>query len=123
MTVKNRKNKNRLVFNVLQEKCPNCSVGAAFLKNRGMFSFPKMHDECQHCQYHFEREPGFFIGAMYISYGLAVFQGTVAFILVNYFVSTMEPIWEVVIVILTILLFSRKNFKWSRILYIHIFPW
>jgi len=31
-----------------------------------------MHDRCPVCGLHFNREPGYFLGAMYISYGLGV---------------------------------------------------
>lgn len=31
-----------------------------------------MHDRCPVCGLHFDREPGYFLGAMYISYGLGV---------------------------------------------------
>lgn len=31
-----------------------------------------MHDRCPGCGLHFNREPGYFLGAMYISYGLAL---------------------------------------------------
>jgi Protein of unknown function (DUF983) len=31
-----------------------------------------MHDECPACGLHFNREPGYFLGAMYISYGLGI---------------------------------------------------
>jgi len=31
-----------------------------------------MHDRCPNCGLHFNREPGYFLGAMYISYGLAL---------------------------------------------------
>jgi hypothetical protein len=31
-----------------------------------------MHDSCPTCGLHFNREPGYFLGAMYISYGLAL---------------------------------------------------
>jgi hypothetical protein len=31
-----------------------------------------MSDRCLICGLHFNREPGYFLGAMYISYGLAV---------------------------------------------------
>ena len=36
------------------------------------WGFPKMHDCCPGCGLHFNREPGYFLGAMYISYGLAL---------------------------------------------------
>jgi Protein of unknown function (DUF983) len=31
-----------------------------------------MHDRCPHCALRFNREPGYFLGAMYISYGIAL---------------------------------------------------
>ena len=31
-----------------------------------------MNDRCPACGLHFDREPGYFLGAMYISYGLAL---------------------------------------------------
>lgn len=44
----------------------NIFVGSAFV------GFPKMHERCPVCQLRFEREAGYFLGAMYISYGLAL---------------------------------------------------
>jgi uncharacterized protein (DUF983 family) len=34
--------------------------------------FPKMHPRCPVCDLKFEREEGYFLGAMYISYALAL---------------------------------------------------
>ena len=34
--------------------------------------FPKMHERCPVCDLKFEREEGYFLGAMYISYGIGV---------------------------------------------------
>jgi len=31
-----------------------------------------MHDACPACGHVFEREPGYFVGAMYVSYALAI---------------------------------------------------
>jgi len=31
-----------------------------------------MHDKCPSCGLRFNREPGYFLGAMYVSYGLAL---------------------------------------------------
>jgi hypothetical protein len=31
-----------------------------------------MHERCPACELKFEREPGYFLGAMYIGYGLAL---------------------------------------------------
>jgi hypothetical protein len=82
-----------------------------------------MHATCETCNYHFDREPGYFLGAMYISYALAVLQGILTYILLYLTVPSLSTFYEILIIILVIILFARKNYKLSRIIYIHIFPW
>jgi uncharacterized protein (DUF983 family) len=50
--------------------CPRCRTGKIFRKS--LFLFPKMYERCPACDLKFEREPGYFLGAMYIGYGLAI---------------------------------------------------
>ena len=48
--------------------------------------FTLMLETCPHCGLRFHVEPGFFIGAMYISYVFIVgIIGTTAVVLVNFF--------------------------------------
>jgi len=58
--------------------CPElrtrCHEGKLF-KSGFSYRFSKiteMHTHCTHCKLKFEKEPGFFYGAMYVSYGLTV---------------------------------------------------
>ncbi len=51
---------------LLKQRCPRCLQGQVFV---GLFH---MHEHCPVCGLPFEREPGYFTGAMYISYGLAI---------------------------------------------------
>ena len=37
-----------------------------------MHPFPRMHERCPECGLKFEREAGYFLGAMYFSYALAM---------------------------------------------------
>ena len=56
---------------ILRQLCPRCGIGRIFRRSvlRG---FPKMHERCPVCDLKFEREEGYFLGAMYISYGIGV---------------------------------------------------
>jgi len=47
-------------------RCPRCGTGRLF---RGWF---RMHDGCTSCGLSFEREPGFYLGSIYINYGVTV---------------------------------------------------
>jgi len=59
------------VTSIFRQLCPRCRSGRIF-RSSAYWSFPKMNDRCPACGLHFDREPGYFLGAMYISYGLAL---------------------------------------------------
>ena len=56
---------------ILRQLCPRCRSGRIFRSSifRG---FARMHERCPVCGLKFEREEGYFLGAMYISYGIGV---------------------------------------------------
>jgi uncharacterized protein (DUF983 family) len=56
---------------ILHQHCPRCRSGRIFPYSifRG---FPKMHERCPVCNLKFQREEGYFLGAMYISYVMAL---------------------------------------------------
>jgi uncharacterized protein (DUF983 family) len=78
---------------ILHQRCPRCRVGSIFRSSifRGL---PKMYERCAACGLKFEREPGYFLGAMYISYGLAL--GTIAVLAVGLWAGTGWPLTKVV---------------------------
>jgi uncharacterized protein (DUF983 family) len=115
--------KVRFIRNIFNDKCPRCAKGYVFKQDVSIFKIPIMHATCETCNYHFDREPGYFLGAMYISYALAVLQGILTYILLYLTVPSLSTFYEILIIILVIILFARKNYKLSRIIYIHIFPW
>ncbi|MCD6067002.1 MAG: hypothetical protein K0S33_1828 [Bacteroidetes bacterium] len=108
---------------IVHQKCPNCGAGDVF-KKRSIFSvgIPEMHEKCPDCGYFFEREPGYFLGAMYLSYGLGVFQGILAFLTASFLCSNLSPFALVGVVATTILVFAMWNFKLSRVIWLYIFP-
>jgi len=59
---------------ILGALCPRCRTGKIFRKS--VWLFPGMYERCPACGLQFEREAGYFLGAMYIGYGLGV--GTLA---------------------------------------------
>ena len=56
---------------ISHHRCPRCRVGKIF--HHSIFlGFPKMHERCSVCRLRFEREEGYFLGAMYISFLLSL---------------------------------------------------
>jgi hypothetical protein len=117
------KRKGNIVLNILSEKCPRCGIGQVFEKGKKFYSIPPMKHQCDVCSYKFDREPGYFIGAMYLSYGLAVLEGIITFLICYFLFPQLPTIWIPILIMVVILVCSIKNFKISRIMYIHIFPW
>jgi uncharacterized protein (DUF983 family) len=50
--------------------CPRCRTGKIF--RRSIWLFPGMYERCLVCGLKYEREDGYFLGAMYIGYGLGI---------------------------------------------------
>src|SRR4051812_45612708 len=58
---------------LLQGKCPRCREGSIFTYPVTKLSkFNVMNEKCPHCGIRLEPEPGFYQGAMFVSYALAV---------------------------------------------------
>ena len=81
----------------------------------------RMHEECPVCGLKFELEPGFFYGAMYISYAFSVGILLVTTFLL-YFLFDDPALTVYIVTITAISLISYPlNFRYSRILFLHLF--
>jgi uncharacterized protein (DUF983 family) len=56
---------------ILHERCPRCREGAIF-RSSWWRAWLDMNERCPVCNLKFEREQGYFLGAMYVSYALAI---------------------------------------------------
>jgi uncharacterized protein (DUF983 family) len=103
---------------ILHQRCPRCRVGK--ILSRSIFlGFPKMHEECSVCFLRYEREPGYFLGAMYISYGLGVLLITLfafLFWLATGWWITKDVIWAIIL----FLPFAPAITLLSRVLWIYL---
>ncbi len=118
----NKYNVMRNVIDALNCKCPNCKKGKIFIKggNILLLNIPKMNDRCLVCNYKFERETGFFFGAMFVSYALAAAQMITSLVVFWYFID-LSPIRVFTIITLIAFLLSTFNFKLSRSIWIYMF--
>ncbi len=99
---------------ILHLRCPMCGEGEVF---RGMFA---MNERCPKCDWLFGRnEPGYFLGAMYFSYGLGViligaFTGVFALIFPSW------RLWQWVTAGWTVFLpLVPAVYRYSRVLWLH----
>ncbi len=99
---------------ILRQRCPRCRVGRMF--SRGV----TMNDPCPVCGLLFQREEGYFLGAMYCSYVissviLAAFYFTAAALL---------PGWNgmavATVAVIPYLPLIPAVFRYSRVLWVHL---
>ena len=79
-----------------------------------------MHRHCPVCEQTFEPEPGFYYGAMFISYGMLVTMSIFTWITLFFAVHPAFEVYVVVILILNVLLLPFI-FRYSRTLFLYGF--
>jgi uncharacterized protein (DUF983 family) len=110
------------LYSTVANKCPRCHEGQVF-ENNNPYSFHNgltMHTHCPVCHLKYERETGYFYGAMYVSYALQV-----ALFITLY---TLDSLWWhlpaavlLSIIIGCIVAIFPVTFRWSRVLWLGIF--
>ncbi len=104
----------RTLWAIVRQRCPRCRKGRIF---RGVFA---MNDPCPDCGLLFQRDEGYFVGAMYISYGTSVAIVTPLF----FAASALLPDWEGYLVALLVaalyLPLTPLVFRSSRVLWIYL---
>lgn len=108
-------------LNIVQERCPNCGKTHVF-KTKGnpfIFQIPKMKSSCEACNYSYHREPGFYFGAMYVSYALSVAEMITIMLLGLVFSLSYFNI----ILLITAAIFAlwTINYRYARVIWLYIF--
>lgn len=107
----------------LKTKCPRCRQGNLFLKKNpyAMGNMLTMHTHCSNCSLRYERESGFFFGAMYISYAISIALFVTA--VVGYYL-VLKPFvnwkWYIFGYVILVILLSPVIFRLSRSIWLAI---
>lgn len=113
--------KGSKIYSIIHSKCPRCHKGDIFVSKNPYkkLAFRKIHDRCNVCGQPYEPEPGFFQGAMYVSYAVTV---AICFVIGGILLLTNlsgEAILIILGIILIILL--PVNFRVSRLIWMNMF--
>ncbi len=94
----------------LRLRCPQCGEGPLF---RG---FITMHHHCDHCNFIFERAPGFFLGSTYVNYGLTTVSLTALYMGLHYGLdisnAVLAPALLVYCVVVPLIVFRYARAWW-----------
>jgi uncharacterized protein (DUF983 family) len=105
-----------LLFRALALRCPLCGQGKLFA------GWLAMHKTCPHCGAVFEREPGFFLGSIYINYGLTALVVAIAYPLLLFNGWVRETPLLIAAVAFTVA-FPILLFPWARSLWLGFDQW
>ncbi len=110
------------LYSILNNRCPKCHQGVVFEINNpyNLKRFDKMHSCCQCCSEPYFKEPGFYYGAMIVSYMLngALFIFTFLGI---YFPFHLEAIPYILAMAALIVILSPVTFRLSRLVWLNVF--
>ncbi len=114
--------KETILYSVIKAKCPRCHEGDFYETNNpyNLKKFDKMYKKCTVCGEDFERETGYYYGAMFASYGLTVAFGIALFIVMCVLMNFTEITFLITFAILQ-LLFMPIFYRLSRLVWINIF--
>jgi hypothetical protein len=79
---------------------------------------PQMKKKCTSCGYTFEKEPGYFTGAMYVSYGLSIIEMVIIALLLQ--LTPISTDYLIYGICLTVIVFWPFNFRMSRIIWMYL---
>lgn len=107
---------------LLRLRCPRCHAGPLFTHNASSLRhFDEMPPVCPVCHQTYEPEPGFYYGAMYVSFGFSVLVvGAVGFAL--YFLAGDPATWVYVACVTGVmLLLAPLSFRYARAVMLYSF--
>lgn len=104
----------------LHAKCPRCRRGNMFTGKIYALKVQKMNETCSHCGLRYEREPGYFYVAMFVSYALAMAEMITACVGFYLITGYMEGPWPYLIATIgTVILLSPLNYRYSRVVLLY----
>jgi uncharacterized protein (DUF983 family) len=106
---------------VWRGKCPRCHKGDIFKYPFSKISkFASMNSQCPQCGASFTPEPGFYFGALFVSYAFNVALLVAVSIILYLFIKPPDWVYGVSLIVASILSIPFI-FRYSRILFLYWF--
>ena len=111
-----------IIKSIFNLKCPRCRKGDLFEVNNPyrLKKLNVMNDNCSVCQQKFVIEPGFYLGAAYVSYALQVLVMVVTYLILSRF-TDFSVNWITSSIAIIVLLVAPYFIVLSRSFWISFF--
>ena len=115
--------KESRLYSIVTITCPRCHEGKMFPPHT-LFNFTKlskMNERCVCCGQPFSPEPGYYFGAMFVSYAInaAIFIAT--WLALKFFVKEVTLTMMLIVLFVVVIGLLPFKFRLSRALWINIF--
>jgi uncharacterized protein (DUF983 family) len=104
----------RTLWAIVRQRCPRCHCGKIFRR------ICTINDPCPTCGLVFQREEGFFVGAMYLSYPFALAILVPLFFLLSVLLPDSSSNLVAVLATLLFLPLVPIVFRYSRVIWIYL---
>lgn len=111
------------LYSIINAKCPRCHEGDMFPTSilAKPTKFSRMNKECACCGQNFEPEPGYYWGAMYVSYMLNTALFVAVWVALGFMVEQVTVTMIVASLVFITIFFLPYIFRLSRAAWIAIF--
>ena len=111
------------LFSIFNHKCPRCLEGDVYANKSSydLKNIANMKHTCDECDLDFEREPGYYYGAMYVSYALTVAMAVALFVAYIVLFPTFNSVTYIVALTVMLLVLAPWTFRTSRVIWLNFF--
>ncbi|MFO0880135.1 MAG: DUF983 domain-containing protein [Gemmataceae bacterium] len=104
----------RRMMAIVAQRCPRCLRGGVF------HGWVEMHETCPACGHLFQREQGYFLGAMYVSYALGCGVVSAGYFAGSWAWPTLPPVQLCLLLLACYVPLMPVLFRYSRIVFMHL---
>jgi uncharacterized protein (DUF983 family) len=114
--------KGTKLYSILKRKCPHCHEGDFFVSSPYNFRhMGAVKEKCEHCGEAFSKEPGFYYGAMYVSYALGVAVFVAVFLLTYLFYPSPGAFEYIMLIGIMMVVLGPYLYSLSKIIWANLF--
>jgi len=114
--------KGTKLYSIYHMKCPRCQEGDFFIAHPyNLRRAGDTHQKCPQCGLKYAKEPGFYYGAMYVSYALGVALFVTLWVSFNLFFEAMNVFVQLAIISAAFLVLAPYMYALSKIIWANLF--
>lgn len=117
--------KGNKLYSIIYNCCPRCQSNTFWPKSNPYKNILVKNGgdigSCKYCNLKYEIEPGFWFGAMYVSYALTVFVAILTWLLINFINKEVDVFIQISIISFLIIVLFPVVYFLSRLIWINLF--